>query len=163
MNAPDPLPDPLADIEKSLTVPLSPDAAFTLFTEGFDSWWPKETHSIAAGMGEIPPKVEIEPRKGGHIIETLPDGSTTRWGTITDWRPGEALSFDWYVGRSRDEATEVTVAFSRHEIGTYVQLTHRGFRAAEARAGYHTGWDLVLVERFGAFCRAHAGQTTALG
>jgi hypothetical protein len=53
----------------------------------------------------------------------------------------------------------VTIAFARVDGGTCVTLTHEGWEvlgdgAAPVRGEYQTGWDLVLVERFGGICLA---------
>lgn len=144
-------------IEKTLHVPLRPTTAFDLFTEQLDKWWPTDSHSLSAGDGDIPEKVDVDKFEGGHITETKPDGETGRWGTITRWEPGRALGVSWYVGRDESEATDLTVIFTPTDTGTRVELTHGGFdrlgEVATAMHGNYTkGWDFVLTERFGQFC-----------
>lgn len=144
-------------INKTLHVPLRPDAAFDLFTAKLADWWPTDTHSLSAVDGALPQDVEVEKRVGGHIIETKPDGETGRWGTITHWDQGRAIGISWYVGCDEDEATEVTVVFTPTDTGTRVDLTHGGFdrlgaTAIAGRARYQVGWDYVLLDRFARFC-----------
>ena len=71
-------------VRKSVTVAASPDRAFELFTARFGDWWPLATHSVgldsAAG-------VSFGAGVGGIILETLADGSTSAWGTVTSWDP----------------------------------------------------------------------------
>lgn len=148
-------------IEKRLTVPLAPRDTFDLFTAGIDRWWPKDSHSLSASAGLPARRVTVEPRLGGRILEEAHDGATHPWGTITEWCPGEALAFDWYVGHPRAEATQVRVTFLPHEGGTRVDLVHSGFEArgaeaAEACRRYRTGWDLVLGRCYGGACAAVA-------
>ena len=79
-------------ITKTLTVPLSPDRAFKLFTEEMSDWWPLESHSLSAQDGEPAASVTVTPEKDGPVTETKPDGSTAKWGTVTEWQPGRALA-----------------------------------------------------------------------
>ena len=142
-------------IQKTLTVPLTPDQAFDLFTTKIADWWPVETHSLSASRQKtVPQKVWIEPRLGGQVLETCADGETCPWGDITHWEPGKRLVLSWYVGRTPDHATIIDVRFNQSDQGTRVDLTHSGFdvlagEADAVSAGYDTGWDLVLGECFG--------------
>lgn len=145
-------------VRKTVTVPLPPAEAFDLFTAGLDRWWPKDTHSLSAATGEGGrARVRVEPREGGRVIETRPDGSEAPWGTITRWEPGARLALDWHVGRDPAEATHVDVTFTGTEAGTRVDLIHSrwtalGTRAAEISAGYDSGWDHVLGHCFAGAC-----------
>lgn len=145
-------------VRKTLTVPLPPDEAFDLFTDGIDTWWPKETHSLGAANGEgDESRVSIDPREGGAISETFPDGSEAPWGTVTEWKPGERFAATWHVGRPAEEATYIDVTFSPSEAGTRIDLTHGnwdvlGTRAAEMCANYNKGWDHVLGLCFAGAC-----------
>ncbi len=142
-------------VRKTVTVPLAAKEAFALFTEGLDRWWPKATHSLSGAKASV----RVEPREGGKVIETKPDGSEAPWGTVTDWEPGARFGLDWYVGRTPDEATHVDVVFTQTEAGTRVDLTHSrwealGPKATEVQAGYATGWDHVLGVCFAGHCGA---------
>lgn len=144
-------------IQKTLHVPMRPDAAFRLFTEDMAKWWPTETHSLSAADGDLPDAVRVEPRKGGQIVETKPDGSEAAWARITRWEPGAVFGARWHVGRDEAEATDLLVVFTPTDTGTRIALTQSGFDAlgdvATAMHGqYQTGWDLVLGERFGTYC-----------
>lgn len=148
-----PMTDP---IRKSLNVPLRPKEAFALFTENLADWWPTESHSLSAGDGAVPKDVVVDPREGGFITETKQDGEKGRWGTITEWNPGQSLGVSWYVGRSEEEATDLSVVFTPTDTGTRVDLTHGGFeRLAETAMyeNYHKGWDLVFINCYGNFVR----------
>ncbi len=136
-------------VRKSVTVPLRPDAAFRLFTEGMGGWWPGGTHSVSAGRGEKPRGIVVTPGKGGHITEETHDGRRARWATITAYEPGARLAFDWHVGQGEEEATQVEVTFTPVDLGTRVDLVHDGFAARRgeamaARDSYRAGWEIVL-------------------
>ncbi|MEM9344644.1 MAG: SRPBCC domain-containing protein [Pseudomonadota bacterium] len=150
---------PQDPIRKSVTVPLPPDDAFALFTAGINRWWPMDTHSLSSGEGDA--SVRVEPRVGGRILETLPDGTDAPWATVTTWEPGRRFAARWYVGRSEDEATTLEVTFTATEAGTRVDLTHGGFDAhgstgPQACANYTKGWDHVLGQCFHSQCEMAA-------
>ncbi|MDO6590285.1 hypothetical protein DS901_11725 [Loktanella sp. D2R18] len=142
-------------IHKIVNVPLKPDEAFALFTDGIDSWWPGGTHSVSASDGKTPRQIYIEQHKGGRIIETKKDGETCIWGEIIAYDPGAYLSFTWHPGKTEAEATVVSVSFKSTNGGTKVDLTHGGFDilgplADAVSTSYVTSWDMVL----GCYCGA---------
>jgi len=61
----------LAPVRCAVTVPLPPDRAFALFTDGYYSWWP---HGHHLGKAELA-GVVLEPRTGGRYYERGVDGS----------------------------------------------------------------------------------------
>ena len=138
----------VAPLVKHATVPCPPQRAFELFTEQISAWWPMATHSV----GRNPAcRVDMAGHVGGHIIETLPDGTTSIWGTITAWEPPNRVAFTWHPGRNLDEATEVQVVFEpTADTATTVTLVHGGWSARPdgiaARRNYDTGWELVLAQ-----------------
>jgi hypothetical protein len=68
-------------LRKSVTVPVAPQRAFELFTAHVHEWWPLATHSVGA---EEAAGVVFGEGVGGIIVETLADGTTSVWGTVTD-------------------------------------------------------------------------------
>jgi hypothetical protein len=147
-------------VQKSITVDVSQERAFEVFTSGMTSWWPLATHHI----GERDPnEVVIEPRAGGRWFERAADGSECDWGRIVAWEPPGRVVFGWHLGPEWKYdpdpamATEVEVQFvAETPTRTRVELEHRGFevhgdRADELRipvAG-EGGWG-GLLERFAA-------------
>ena len=136
----------LEPVRKAVTVPATPEQAFGLFTAHIQDWWPLNTHSVGleqavrvafgAGVGEV-------------IIETLADGATSVWGTVTDWEPPHRVAFTWHAGTPPGEATRVEVTFTAAEPGnTVVRVVHSGWEhrpdGASAREGYDSGWDPVI-------------------
>ena len=132
-------------VQKVVTVALSPEQAFELFTEGLASWWPFETHSVT---DERPETVVFEPHEGGRVYDRLPNGDEHDWATVTAWEPPQRLAVDWHVSTGKP-ATQLEVRFSAEGDGTRVELTHGGWErygaeAAEAFDSYNGGWDRVL-------------------
>ena len=114
----------------SFVVPLAPEAAFALFTEGFDGWWPKERVHIS----ERPcAEVALEPVVGGRWYERADDGSECDWGFVREVdRPGRILLAwqldpEWRFDPDPAKATEVEVTFIAEDGATRVTLEHRGF------------------------------------
>ena len=134
-------------VRRSVGVDLPVADAFRLFTEEIGSWWPTESHAIAAGRVK---EVVWEPRAGGEVYEVAEDGGRAHWADILAWEPPHRFVLAWKVN-PEVPATEVEVRFSAYEdgAGTRVELEHRGWErlgelGEEARAGYDTGWETVL-------------------
>jgi hypothetical protein len=147
-------------IEKTRTVPLTPPEAFTLFINDLGQWWPSATHSVSGSSG-AKPKIKVEARKNGKIIEIAADGTRHIWGTIIGWEDGRYVSFSWHPGRDEDEATVVSVNFHPDPEGCRVELTHGGFdilgpQADAVSTSYLTGWDMVLGCYCGSMTRVKA-------
>ena len=138
--------DRIAPVRKSITVDWKPEAAFRRFTDGIAQWWPLESHSVSESADAT---VRIEGRIGGRIYETGPDGVEHLWGTVTGWDPPRRIAFTWHPGQPADARQEVEVTFQPAGRGARVDLVHSGWEhlgeeADTMRAGYDSGWDLVL-------------------
>lgn len=145
-----------AALRKTASVKPPPEQAFELFTAHMAQWWPLETHSVGLADAKT---VTIQPRVGGHIVETTARGDTI-WGTVLAWEPPHRLHFTWHPGTPPEEATEVEVTFTESGGGTTVELVHTGWDrrpdGADARHNYDGGWDYV----FGRFAVAGSGALT---
>lgn len=136
-------------IVKVVRVPVDPDRAFSVFTQGIARWWPGESHSVSASQHATPQDIVIEPRVGGSIYEITHQGARADWGKVLDWQDGVRLVFTWHPGAEPSHATQVEVTFQAIERWTEVTLTHTGWdqlgtEGVAGRAGYDSGWDFVL-------------------
>ncbi len=129
----------LAAVTRSVTVDASPERAFEVFTAGFSTWWPLDSHHIGETMAV---EAVIEPRAGGRWFERDAQGAECDWGFVTEWDPPRRVLLAWHLtpGWKFDpdpaKATEVAVRFTPQDCGTLVELEHRGFeRHAEYGAG----------------------------
>jgi uncharacterized protein YndB with AHSA1/START domain len=119
-----------ASVKKSVTVNVSVDQAFKVFTSGFDGWWPRSHH-----IGKSPLKQAIiEPGVGGRCYNTQEDGSECDWGRILEWDPPHRLVLAWQIthqwGYEPDlaKSSEVEITFTPQAGGgTRVDLEHRHF------------------------------------
>ena len=142
-------------VRKTVTVKMGVDRSFRLFTEEFDSWWPRTHH-----IGKSPMKrAIIEGRKGGRCYTEQVDGTACDWGTVLDWDPPHRLVLAWQIthlwGYEPDlaKASEVEVRFTPVPGGaTRVDLEHRHFeRHGEGGEAMRTsvaapnGWSGLLA------------------
>lgn len=142
-----------APVRKTLTVRASPETAFRVFTDGFDSWWPRSHH---IGKAELA-KAILEPRVGGRWYEVCVDGSECDWGDVLAWDPPRRLVIAWRLNAQweydPDLLTEVEVRFAPVADGqTRVDFEHRGFErmgagGEAARNGVDgpEGWGAILA------------------
>jgi uncharacterized protein YndB with AHSA1/START domain len=146
----------LEPVRKSLVVAKPPAEAFATFTAAIDTWWPLHAFSICEARAR---SCAIEPCAGGEVYEVRDDGARFPWGHVLTWEPPKRLVFAWHPGIDPSQAQEVEVRFSADGSGTRVDLEHRGWaalgdRAAEHRAPYEGGWEVVLGQRFAQACAA---------
>lgn len=150
----------IAPVHVSIRVERGIEDAFRIFTEGITTWWPLQTHSVAADTYEGKVRAEtvfFEGRVGGRIYERMEDGREADWGKVLTWEPPHRVVFSWKPNLKPVPPTEVEVRFTPDGSGTRVHLEHRGWEhlgeaGFEKRRGYETGWPGVLgrfVERAG--------------
>jgi uncharacterized protein YndB with AHSA1/START domain len=139
-------------VSRSIMVQAPPERAFAVFTERFDTWWPRSHRIAAAEMAEA----IIEPRQGGRWYERGVDGSATEWGTVLAWDPPNRLVLTWLIGGAwtfetdPDRFSEIEVTFTPDGDGTRVELTHRHLErhtapeALREAVGSEGGWPGLL-------------------
>ena len=117
-----------AVVRKTITVRTSVEHAFSVFTEGYDSWWPRSHH-----IGKSPMKEGIiEPRVGGRCYTKQVDGTESDWGQILEWEPPHRFVLAWQIthewGYEPDAATQAAQArdlrllYGKHSGLASVQL-----------------------------------------
>src|SRR4051812_43976357 len=115
-------------IRKSIVVRAPKERAFTVFTEGFNSWWPREHHIGAADLDQA----IIEPRVGGRYYERGVDGSECDWGRVLAYEPFDRLVLSWHLQGDWEydpdpaKSSEIEVRFVVEAPDrTRVELAHR--------------------------------------
>lgn len=141
----------VAPIEKTVNVDCSVEHAFEVFTERIGQWWPLHMFSITVDEegGNPPETVIMEMTSGGRLYERTASGEELDWGKVLVWEPPKRLVLEWRPSREPTIPTEIEIRFTADAQGTRVDLEHRGWerlgaRAAEARAGYDSGWRTVI-------------------
>jgi uncharacterized protein YndB with AHSA1/START domain len=113
-------------VTKAITVEAPIERAFSVFTEGFDSWWPRSHHIGEADMAEA----VIEPREGGRFYERSVDGGECEWGRVLAWDPPSRVVLAWQLTAEwkfdPEFLTEVEIRFTEDgPARTHVELEHR--------------------------------------
>jgi uncharacterized protein YndB with AHSA1/START domain len=135
-----------APVRCAVTVPLSPERAFALFTEGYYSWWPHGHHLGKADLADV----VLEPRTGGRYYERGVDGSECDWGRVLACDPPHRIVVSWQINANDEtwlpdpdpaHASEFEVTFTGQPDGqTRVEFEHRHFeRHGAGGAGIHAG------------------------
>ena len=145
---------PALPVRKTVVVNATQSHAFEVFTQGFDSWWPKGHH---IGKAEMLAAV-IEPHTGGRWYEKGVDGSECDWGKVIAYEAPARIVLSWHLNGHWEfdadpaKASEVEVRFiAEGPTRTRVELEHRGLeRAAYAeqlRSGIDSpqGWNGLLA------------------
>lgn len=144
-------------VRRTITVAVSQQRAFEVFTAQFGTWWPKEYSIGAADMADF----VVEPKVGGRWYEVGVDGTECDTGRVTAFDPPDRLILAWHLNESWQydpdpaHASEVEVRFvADGPTRTSVELEHRGFErhgggADAVRSGVDSpqGWAYCL-ERF---------------
>jgi uncharacterized protein YndB with AHSA1/START domain len=151
----------LDPIRRSIVVRCTPQRAFEVFTQEMSSWWPLDSHSIAANTQGRAQRVVVEPHEGGRVYEVRADGTEASWGEVRTWDPPARLILAWKPNERPQPPTELEISFTEQADGTTVALEHRGWEllgplAEEARESYDTDWPLVFDERYGSAASAAA-------
>ncbi len=113
-------------VRVSRTVPIPATRAFSLFTEGFSSWW--IGHHI--GQAELA-EVVIEPGVGGRWYERGVDGSECDWGKVLVYDPPGRLVLTWQLNArfeydpDPEHASEIEVRFAEEDGQTRMDFEHR--------------------------------------
>lgn len=137
------------EIQQSITVPVTPEVAFDLFTGDVKGWW----DHTASGK---PDRLFIEATPGGGFMELFDkDGNGVRHATVTAADRGRLLRFEGALGLAGNALTMVhTVEFFGGEEGsepsTVVTVTVRGYGQLEESwpTAVENVWHHFLVERF---------------
>ena len=126
-----------AAVRKSITVTAGVERAFRVFTEDYDSWWPRSHH-----IGKSPmKKAIIETKQGGRCYSEQDDGTECDWGQVLTWEPPHRLVIAWQIthewGYQPDlaQSSEVEIRFTPVDGGTRVDLEHRYLERHGAGAG----------------------------
>jgi uncharacterized protein YndB with AHSA1/START domain len=150
-------------VRNSIVVEAPIEQAFSVFTEGFGTFKPREHNLLGADIAET----IFETRVGGNIYDRGVDGSECRWARVLAFEPPHRVLFSWDISPQwrvepdPDRTSEVEVRFIAESAEhTRVELEHRnldrhGDGWEGVRDGVHGdgGWPLYL-ERFAEQLRA---------
>jgi uncharacterized protein YndB with AHSA1/START domain len=137
-------------IYKEIIVNASQEHAFKVFTESFDSWWPRVQHRGKPPLKEF----VLEPHIGGRWYEIYEDDSECDWGRVIDWEPPARFALTWQITEEYEFdpnlRTEVEVTFmSLGAHHTRVVLEHKyldrfGENAVKIKQDKDVGWSMIM-------------------
>ena len=141
-------------VRSTIVVDAPIERAFTVFTDGMGSWWPREHHILRVDLAET----VFEPRPGGHVYDRGVDGSECHWGRVLAYEPPTRVVFSWDISLQwqlegdAERTSEVEVRFVAEGPGrTRVELEHRnldrhgdGWEQMRDVVASPDGWDLSL-------------------
>ncbi len=142
-------------VHKEVVVEAPIERAFSVFTDRFGDFKPREHNLLASPIAET----TFEPRVGGHIYDRAEDGSECRWARILAYEPPTRVVFSWDIGPTWQlvtdpaNASEVEVRFvAEGPTRTRVELEHRhidrhgpGWEAVHDGIDGDAGWPLYLT------------------
>jgi uncharacterized protein YndB with AHSA1/START domain len=144
-----------ATVQRQIVVDAPIQQAFSVFTERFGDFKPKE-HNL---LGSPIATTVFEPRVGGHIYDRAVDGSECHWARILAYEPPTRVVFSWDIGpqwqveSDPERTSEVEVRFFEETPRrTRVELEHRnierhgpGWENVRGGVGNDAGWPLYLA------------------
>ncbi|MEU8328090.1 SRPBCC family protein [Micromonospora sp. NPDC048839] len=143
-----------AVVRRQIVVNAPIERAFTVFTERFGDFKPREHNLLQTPIAET----VFEPRVGGHIYDRGNDGSECRWARVLAYEPPTRVLFSWDIGPTwqvetdPDLTSEVEVIFvAETPDRTRIELEHRhldrhgpGWESVRDGVDSDTGWPLYL-------------------
>jgi uncharacterized protein YndB with AHSA1/START domain len=144
-------------IRHSIVVEAPIERAFSVFTDGFGSFKPREHNLLQVEIAET----VFETHVGGNIYDRGIDGSECRWARVLAFEPPNRVVFSWDISpqwqieTDPDKTSEVEVRFvAEAPDRTRVELEHRnldrhgpGWETERDGVAHDHGWPLYL-ERF---------------
>jgi uncharacterized protein YndB with AHSA1/START domain len=141
-------------IRHQVVVEAPIERAFSVFTDDFGSFKPREHNILGVDISET----VFEPREGGHVYDRGVDGSECRWARVLAYEPPDrvVISWDidprWQIETDPDRTSEVEVRFIAEAPNrTRVELEHRnldrhggGWEAVREGVDSDAGWPLYL-------------------
>jgi uncharacterized protein YndB with AHSA1/START domain len=141
-------------IRHEVVVAAPIERAFSVFTDGFGSFKPREHNLLAVDIAET----IFEPRVGGHVYDRGVDGSECHWARVLAYEPPDRVVISWDIGprwqieTDPGKTSEVDVRFlAEGPDRTRVVLEHRnldrhgeGWEAVREGVDSDAGWPLYL-------------------
>jgi uncharacterized protein YndB with AHSA1/START domain len=137
-------------VQQTIVVDAPIARAFSVFTEGIGTWFPREYNLLDT---EIVERV-FEPHVGGQVYDRGADGSECHWARVLAYEPPNrvVISWDispqWQIETDPDKTSEVEVRFTAEGPDrTRLELEHRhidrhgeGWEQTREAVGGDGGW-----------------------
>jgi uncharacterized protein YndB with AHSA1/START domain len=137
-------------VQQTIVVDAPLARAFSVFTEGIGTWFPREYNLLDT---EIVERV-FEPHVGGQVYDRGTDGRECRWARVLAYEPPNrvVISWDispqWQIETDPEKTSEVEVRFTAEgPERTRLELEHRhidrhgeGWEQTREAVGGDGGW-----------------------
>lgn len=141
-------------IRHEIVVEAPIERAFSVFTNDFGAFKPREHNLLAVDIAET----VFEPRTGGRLFDRGVDGSECQWARVLAYEPPDRVVISWDIGPTWQvesdpaKASEVEVRFTAEgPERTRVVLEHRhldrhgdGWEGVREGVDSEGGWPLYL-------------------
>ncbi|AVT30698.1 ATPase [Plantactinospora sp. BC1] len=148
-------------VRRQVVVNASLERSFTVFTERFGDFKPREHNLLGVAIAET----VFEPKVGGHIYDRGVDDTECRWARVLVYDPPVRVVFSWDISpqwrveTEPDNTSEVEVRFiAETPQRTRVELEHRhldrhgpGWQSVRDGVAGDGGWPLYLNRYSGLF------------
>lgn len=142
-------------VRRQVTVNSSIERAFSVFTDQFGDFKPKEHNLMASPIAET----RFDPHVGGHIYDVAEDGTECRWARVPAFEPPSRVVFSWDISpywqieAAEAKTSEVEVNFiAEAPDRTRVELEHRhldrhgdGWEGVRDGIANEGGWPTYLA------------------
>jgi uncharacterized protein YndB with AHSA1/START domain len=142
-------------VRHSIVVEAPIETAFSVFTDDFGSFKPREHNMLSVDIDET----VFETHVGGNIYDRGVDGSECRWARVLAYEPPDRVVFSWDISpqwqieTDPGRTSEVEVRFiAEAPDRTRVELEHRnlerhgeGWEGVREGVGGDGGWPLYLA------------------
>ena len=142
-------------VRHSIVVEAPIETAFSVFTDDFGSFKPREHNMLSVDIDET----VFETHVGGSIYDRGVDGSECRWARVLAYEPPDRVVFSWDISpqwqieTDPGRTSEVEVRFiAEAPDRTRVELEHRnlerhgeGWEGVREGVGGDGGWPLYLA------------------
>jgi uncharacterized protein YndB with AHSA1/START domain len=142
-------------VRHSIVVEAPIETAFSVFTDDFGSFKPREHNMLSVDIDET----VFETHVGGNIYDRGVDGSECRWARVLAYEPPDRVVFSWDISpqwqieTDPGRTSEVEVRFvAEAPDRTRVELEHRnlerhgeGWEGVREGVGGDGGWALYLA------------------
>ena len=142
-------------VRQSIVVDAPIETAFSVFTDDFGSFKPREHNMLSVDIDET----VFETHVGGNIYDRGVDGSECRWARVLAYEPPDRVVFSWDISprwqieTDLGRTSEVEVRFiAETPDRTRVELEHRnierhgeGWEGVREGVGSDGGWPLYLA------------------
>lgn len=130
----------------ALRIAAPPPRVFEAFTAEIGQWW--QPHTLFPFTERRDGRLAIDPRLGGRVTETYPDGDEFTIGRVLVWEPPTRLVLSWRAATfPPGQETSVHVRFEDMDGSTRVVVEHYGWDTLPQQHAARHGFPLFAFQQ----------------